>query len=326
MELVEFFNLFYKIKVFSGQVKKRSTEHLYGLACGLQVLETGDFSILSNIKIANESEFLYWFDGVIEAIVVKNGNGNMDKTVNQAVNEILTHSPFCNDINILIERMYSYTNHHLLIDHFETFFLFYRELVNQHQKTKNLPTIVEAVYIFIKNDRKFERISFFDEILMPLILKFDQNFINGLNHFDRLFSEDINYSRTAVKYMIHISKNMNRLNRKKILAYLNLIDIARKFIRVRGVRRVLKQTYGNKISGFRMFKHQQWTALNKKQQILFEKPCKMVGRFQNKAILELESKQYLFMMDEVKEVIFWSNITKKVKPEGIDAFFADNMI
>ena len=325
MELVEFFNLFYKIKVSSNQVIKRSIEHLYGLACGIQAMETGNFSVLSKINIANESDFLYWFDGVIEAIVLMNGNGDMAKTADRVVNEILAHSPLCKDINMLIERMYSYTNHHLLLDHFETFFLFYRELLSQHHKAKSLPTIAKAVFIFIENDKEIKRISFFNEMVMPLVLQFDQDFINSLGYFEPLLGS-LGHARPAVKYLVHIAKSMDRRKRKMIVAYINMIDSARKFIRVRGVRRVLKQTYGNKISGFRLFKHEKWLALNKKQQILFEKPCKMVGRFQNKAILELESKQYLFMIDEEKEVIFWSSIKKKVKPEGIDAFFANDMI
>lgn len=328
MESVEFFNMFYKIKTSSNQVGKRSTESLYGLSCGLLALETGDFSILSKTKIANESEFLRWFDGVIEAMIIKNGNGDMVKTVSRMVSEILNHSPFCTSTDMLIERMYSCTNNHLLIDHFETFFRLYRELLNHRNEMHNSPAIAEAVYIFIKNNRDFEKVSFFDETLMPLILQFDQDFINSLekSHFDRLLSGNINHARTIVKYLVHIAKNMNRSNRKKIMAYLNLNGDARKFIRIRGVRRTLKQVFGQRITGFDIYRHQQWTTLNKKQQILFEKPCKMFGRFQNKVILEIGNRQYLFLMNEEKEIFFWSNIKRKVKPEETDAFFADDII
>ena len=323
MDSLDFFDIFYKIE---DEETKRSTDHLYGLACGFRALKTGDFSILAKAKVSDEDDFLNLVDGVIEAIVLMNGNGDMAKAVSMMVNEILAHSTFCISIDKLIQRLDSCNISHLLNDHFDAFFIFYKELLTYRDKEANKSISIEyAVRMFIGHDKNFEKVSLFDETLMPLILEFKDDFMFRLEkeYFDCLF---LTYTRPTVKYMVHIAKHLDRSDKKRIMAYLNKIDGAQGFIRVRGARRLFKQIFGSKVSDFGIYKRQPWGMLNEKHKRFFERPCKMIGRYKNEVILEISNRQYLLSMDEKKRMILYSAIEKKVNPNETNAYFANDII
>jgi len=295
-----------------------------GLACGLQAMETGDFSVMSKKGMIKKYDLVRWMDGVIEAVMLKNGNGDMAKTVSMMMNELTNYVK----VETITKQIFSNNNYFLPIDHFEAFFRFYRELVNYSNEAPSSLEITKSIYKFIKNDEKFEKVSFFDETLMPLIIRyFDQDFIKGMerNHFDDLFFGKVDHVCTAARYLVHIAKHLDRANLKKIMAYLNTIDNRQKFIRVRGVRRKLKQIFGQRNAWFNIYRDQQW-PLDKKQKILFDKPCKLIGNFQNKVVFEIENKQYLFSMDESKEKFLFSPIQNLTTDNEIDEFFANGII
>jgi len=322
MDSLDFFDIFYKIE---DEETKRSTDHLYGLACGFRALKTGDFSILAKAKVSDEDDFLNLVDGVIEAIVLMNGNGDMAKAVSMMVNEILAHSTFCISIDKLIQRLDSCNISHLLNDHFDAFFIFYKELLTYRDKEANKSISIEyAVRMFIGHDKNFEKVSLFDETLMPLILEFKDDFMFRLEkeYFDCLF---LTYTRPTVKYMVHIAKHLDRSDKKRIMAYLNKIDGAQGFIRVRGARRLFKQIFGSKVSGFDIYSL-PFGILSEHEKEYFEQPCKMIGHHKNDVVLEISDKQYLFSMIEERKIFFLSSVKEKIKPGEGDAYFANEII
>ena len=185
--------------------------------------------------------------------------------------------------------------------------------------------IYRAIKIFIKNDEKEEKLGFFDEIFLNHIRKDD--FIQNLAA--QLLDEDLEDNRKTVKYLVHIAKRIGSEGKKKIMKYLIENEGKRKFIRVRGVRRVLKQTYGQEVTGFNILKllsNGEIISLSQAQKDAFERTCALIGHFQHKIILEVDKKQYLFEVDKSQEWFLCSPIKKKIKAEEIDAFFADGII
>jgi len=331
MEDIKFFDLFFMAKDFNGRIINRLPEKLYGICCGLHALETGDFSILLKPKTTMKHEFLTWADGVFEAVIIRNGNGDMTKTVSMVMKALMNHLPIYKNNGLFLSRLFASSNYHLLNDHFDAFFRFYRELASHCRKMNSSPMVENAVFTFIEYDKDFKKISLFNEILMPLILQFRREFIKAVEEkrFDNLFSKEGNYARSVVKYMVHIAKYMDQSDKKRVMAHINTIDHGRKFIRVRGVRRKLKQIFGQKASGINIYHEKKWTPLNEKQQISFEKPCKIFGKSHSKVILEIEKRQYLFSikkLDKDREIFYFYHIKKKIKPEEVDFFFADDMI
>jgi len=332
MEALDFFRAFYIKKLPTGSKTERSRENLYGLACGLHAMDTGDFSVLVTEDIAKDA-FFYWLDGFMEAVIIKNGNGNMDATVRQII-IALQKSPFRPvSIETLMKRLCAYEN--IASEHFEAFFRCCKALT-ENMENYALPCIEEALCHFIENDRAFDKVDFFDEIMMPVIKRFNKIFINNLknyvhvegngrrkNYFHLLTTSE--QTKTAVKYFVYIAKNMDRSERKVILNYLNQNEEARKFIRVRGVRRWLKRLFGADTTSFNIF-HESMEFPSRKQVMFFEKPCKVVGQFKDKVVLEIEKKQYLFTMDREKRLFLWSRIEKKINPDEINEFFANYMI
>ena len=291
-------------------------------------MEKDNFPFLSKVGIVNESTFLHWFDSVIEAILAKNGNGNMAKAVDLLVNEILAKYPLFASVDKLIQRMYWHTNNHLLDNHFESFYRFYKELVRHRDKqTKNSILLEYAVCMFIEHDRKFERVSFFDEVLMPLIIQFKDDFISSLeeNFFNRLFLGRIEHARTVVRYLVHIAKHLDRSDKKRIMAHINTVDTTQWFIRARGARRSLKQIFGSNVSGFDIYSL-PFGILSEHEKEYFEQPCKMIGHHKNDVVLEISDKQYLFSMIEERKIFFLSSVKEKIKPGEGDAYFANEII
>ena len=335
MEALDFFRAFYIKKLPTGSKTERSRENLYGLACGLHAMDTGDFSVLVTEDIAKDA-FFYWLDGFMEAVIIKNGNGNMDATVRQII-IALQKSPFRPvSIETLMKRLCAYENQRIASEHFEAFFRCCKALT-ENMENYALPCIEEALCHFIENDRAFNKVDFFDEVMMPVIKRFNKIFIHNLKkyvnvvpngrrkNFFHLMLEEFEQTKTAIKYFVHIAKNMEQSERKVIMNYLNQNGKARNFIRVRGVRRLLKQIFGSDTISFN-FSHESMDFLSRKQIMFFEKPCKVVGQFKDKVVLEIDKKQHLFVMDRDKRLFLWSRIEKRIKPDKVDTFFANCMI
>ena len=327
MEALDFLKLFYKNKRNDGDYYlERTGENLYGLICGIKALETNDFSMISNHVIENINEFspsMSWVEGILEAIIIKNGNGDMVNTVNNVVKEINKHKAM---IELELAMSYALAKTKVIVDYFEAFFRCYKALMENPKVYRDgKQAFYRAIAFFIKKDKNCEKLNFFDEIFLNHIKT--EDFSENVNIY--LLNDNLKNNRTTVKYLIHMAKMTGSKGKKKIMRYLNKNERKRKFIRVRGARRVLKQVFGQEVTGFNILKllsNGEIIALSQAQIDFFEKPSKLIGHFQNNVILEIDKKQYLFKMDKHKKRFLCSSIKKKVKADESESFFADAII
>ena len=324
MELLDFLQSFCQTKGLKDEKKERTGENLYGLACGLKSLENGDFSVISK-HIINDIFGNFpskrWLEGLFEAIIIKNGNGDMVNAIKNVVREIQKIKPI---IDLEVVMVYGFSRTKIITDYFEAFFRCYKALIENPEVCSDGTLIYRAIKIFIKHDKNCEKLGFFDEIFLNHIRKDD--FIQNLAY---LLDEDLEDNRTTVKYLVHLAERIGSEGKKKIMQYLTENEGKRKFIRVKGVRRVLRRIFGQEVTGLSILKllsNGEIIALSQTQKDVFEKTCTLIGHFQHKVILEVDKKQYLFEMDKSQEWVLCSPIKKKFKPEETEVFFADGII